>query len=609
MALLKRQDAATGATGKNLFYRGELSEISVSSLLLDAKEERLSGMLTLTQGTVRKVVHLHDGQLVYARSSLRKETLGELLLGKGLIQPAENLAALRHSRAHKVPYSEVLFRLGVMRQDRIAEEMTDGVRQRIETCLIWRNGSWMFIGDEGAADVVPTCQLETLEVIFSGLQRYFNMEETLLELAGKEQRPLELLHRCLVYRGAFVEAFGSTLLHAAAAGRTLGELMKTPSMEPEQAAVQISVLLHTDMARVRAVKGEPAAEVSEELRARHHRETAPVDLSDVALSSTEMFDPAEELDEAFFDEDLTPIVDPPDSEDTLLDFREDEPTPVVDTPILGGATQEVSEPVKVPQPEPALEVEPEPAAEPEPEADPEPEPEAEPEPEPEPAEEPKDSSPELRPQPDPGHVPELASELEGFGDPAPPPPAGTSWGLLALSFVLGVAAASAFFLIFRPCQTAAPTVSGSGIAPAAAAHREARVPAPDAGQAQVARVEPAAATRDAAVPETKAEPAPEAKAEPVPETKDAPAPETRAEPAPETRVEPAPASDQPPATAAGLVVAAAIKPCLEVNPTRTRLISASMSAAGRIRRVYVAKLPGKTPKGLHRCIKGNLQEP
>ena len=176
MAILKKQSTSSD---RNLFYRGELSETTVASLLLDALEERLSGTLTLIRGTVRKVIHLHHGRPVYARSSLRSETLGQMLVNKGLIQPEQHSAALEHSRQQKVPYSEVLFEQGVMKQERIQQEMTENVRQRIETCLHWRSGSWMFIGDEEVVSKVPHCPLETRDLVMDGFDTASGEDEDL----------------------------------------------------------------------------------------------------------------------------------------------------------------------------------------------------------------------------------------------------------------------------------------------------------------------------------------------------------------------------------------------------------------------------------------------
>ena len=300
MEILKNKDTAKGANGKDLFRRGDLSETPVAGLLLDALEERLTGTLTLTQGAVRKVIHLHQGCPVYARASLRRETPGLIL----------------------------------------EEEMTENVRQRIETCLIWRGGSWMFIGDEELNPSGPICPLDTLDVVFGGFKRYSSPREPLVKLAGRERDTLKLLPRCVKYREQFVVAFGASLLEAAAAGISIGALITTSGLQPGRGALQVSVLLLTGMAGIR---GDD-----------HPFDDEPTPIVDVpevnngsffADDPTPVVDPAEV--EPGFGDEPTPVVD---ADDDLFD---DEPTPIVDVSQLNAAPaedDEVTGPVVEPAP-------------------------------------------------------------------------------------------------------------------------------------------------------------------------------------------------------------------------------------------------------------------
>ena len=620
MAILKKQDTAEGAGDKNLFYRGELSETTVTSLLLDALEERLSGTLTLLQGTVRKVIHLHQGRLVHARSSLRRETFGQMLINKGLIQPAENAAALRHSRTHKTPYDVVLFKLGVMKQDSIDGEMTDNVRQIIENCLIWRSGSWMFIGDEEAHNKVPHCPLDTLNVVFHGFQRCFNEDEVLVPLMGKEGMTLKLLPRCVTYREPFVASFGSTLLSAAAAGLSLGGLMKLPNINPESAALQIAVLQHTGMAQVR---GEAMAlfdskeDLGDEFETRHSKHTVPVDLTEVAAASVEMFDPVEFEGEPLFADDPTPIVAPAEVEEP---FFADDPTPIVDPP-------EIDEPIFGDDPTPIVDP---PCLEAAPPAEHDESAESE-------EDSPADSDDQDLAEAEKTVEPEPTPPAAGATEPprgAPVVGRSPTWLMPLLTFVLGAATASAFFMVYAPAGTrstavqagrvrVSPRVTGEPAAQEKATERAAGKTAEVAGGKETAtpaeavgrKTEDADSGAMASAQAAKAAIArPEAAKAAVASPETAKPETAKAEAASPSDTPPAskggpaaaPPSKEPPAIAAGLTVAAAMRPCLSASPNRTHLISAHLSTKGRVNRAFVAKLPGAS-SAVTKCIKQKLR--
>ena len=563
MAILKKLDTAEGASDKNLFYRGELSETTVSSLLLDALEEGLSGTLTLSLETERKVIHLLQGRLVHVRSSQSRETLGQMLANKGLIDPVEYSAALRHSREHGIPYSEALIKLGLMESERVVEEMTDAVRRRVEACLSWRSGSWMFIGAEEVSDQVPQHPLDTVDLVFNGLKRHFREEAALAALADKKGKKLELLPRCITYRELFVTSFGSSLLEATAAGYSISELLKTP--KPGHAALQITVLLHTGMARVRGQVAPPVDSVDdlrEELQTRHARASTQ---SRVGAAAARIFDPTE-TDGPFLEDEPTPIVDPPEIDEPLFG---DEPTPIVDPP-------EIDEPLFVDEPTPIVD------------------------------------PPYLDQAPRPGQgegrgkASRTADSIADRLEPAPPPEADEDarvpasrpvagrypgWLVPLGTFLLGAATASAFFMLYSPHKTgtAGPPaeVSPRSTTPVKVTLRA----RPWAGK----EATPLDAGSTSVTPDSGARASAEARS-------------TTAEAGPGAGQAPTapPPGDQPPAMAAGLAVAAAVRPCLGDNPTATHLIAARLSAGGRVNRVFVARLRGSTRAEV-RCIRQKLK--
>ena len=231
-------------------------------LLLDAFERRATGSLTLHRSGARKVIHFLLGRPIFAQSSQREESIGPMLVRKGLLEPPEHEAATRHAKTKKLPYGGALVDLGLLTSLELNRQLQVNVREKVESSLFWRSGSWMFIDDEQVESKVPSLDpLDTVEVVFEGLRDNYDEQQVLAPLRGRERFVLELLDHGRAHAGRFAAIFGVELLDAAALGATVGFLFNTEGLTRHQAAIQINVLLVTGLARLRR-----ASEASQELK-------------------------------------------------------------------------------------------------------------------------------------------------------------------------------------------------------------------------------------------------------------------------------------------------------------------------------------------------------
>ena len=243
------------------FAKGSLSSTGLPSLILDALEEKLSGTITIKQGKMAKVIFFYKGHPVFAQSNLRRETLGQMLVRMGKLTAEDNQRAMALAKSRSVHYGSALQTLKLMDQETFGKELLSNVRDKIETALVWRQGTWLFQEDPQVASKVPRCGIDPVKLVLKGLKKLVMVEESVQRVSGKENQKFTLLPRFERYRDAFVATYGSLLVDVAVPGRTLNEMLMAMGSNPWDAIQQVDILLHANMAALH----ETTDELEEEL--------------------------------------------------------------------------------------------------------------------------------------------------------------------------------------------------------------------------------------------------------------------------------------------------------------------------------------------------------
>jgi CheY-like chemotaxis protein/tetratricopeptide (TPR) repeat protein len=258
---------AAGASPKSPI-KGSLVDRSVPMLLLDLFEAQASGTLDLRRGKVRKLIHVMAGHPIFVQSNQRAETLGQMLVRRGLLTPQQNTAALELAKREHIKYGEALVRLGLMAEGQVMGELLAQTRAKIDACLRWRSGSYGFSDDPAIGSKVPRCVIDPVEAVVEGLRRTPDVEEAFAHLAACGARPIAALPRLTLYRDRFAAAFGTRVLDAIASPRSDGRgssaagpaaaeplsvaevIQKTGALQ--DAVLQLDVLLQAGMIELAA---------------------------------------------------------------------------------------------------------------------------------------------------------------------------------------------------------------------------------------------------------------------------------------------------------------------------------------------------------------------
>jgi DNA-binding response OmpR family regulator/tetratricopeptide (TPR) repeat protein len=207
--------------------RGDLSKTSLPHLLFRGLEKRFTGILALQRGKVQKEIYILSGHPIFVESNIRAETLGQLLLKRGGITPAEHERVLGNLQRKGNRYGESLVELNIMKEEQVLLELAAQTRYKIEVCLVWRDGSWQMIEDSSSCNNVPRCTVNPESLVFEGLKRRLHAEEAVGRMMSAASSSLELLARFRNYRGSYEKVFGLDVTHRLQDGpQPVGSLMQ-----------------------------------------------------------------------------------------------------------------------------------------------------------------------------------------------------------------------------------------------------------------------------------------------------------------------------------------------------------------------------------------------
>ena len=161
---------------------GRLEDIELPELIQFLASNRKTGRLTLSRRDGHGVVLLRLGRILYAASNSVRETLGHLLVGRGLISESTLMEALeqQHWGQEGKRLGEILLEMGKLEEGALEDVMKDQTRAVIQELFGWTAGFFKFesldIPDRGDVEVDARDFL---------LMKGVNTDEVLLEAARR----------------------------------------------------------------------------------------------------------------------------------------------------------------------------------------------------------------------------------------------------------------------------------------------------------------------------------------------------------------------------------------------------------------------------------------
>ncbi len=146
--------------------------------LLSLQHTRASGALRVDAEGVLTVVYVRDGQPVFVEGGLPADSLGRLLVQRGMISESE-LALVEEQRMlmqGRLRFGEVARRMAVLEPEALKAALHAQVRQKLARCLHWERSQHVFVPQDHGYTRGEDSILQIEPVLYAGITRHYPLE-------------------------------------------------------------------------------------------------------------------------------------------------------------------------------------------------------------------------------------------------------------------------------------------------------------------------------------------------------------------------------------------------------------------------------------------------
>ena len=150
--------------------KGDLAEGVIPALLQELYVGRRSGTIQFARGSERQSVRLRHGHIVNAQSNVPEDRLGEMLVRRGLLSPADLTRATEVVVKEHKRLGQVLLELGLMDQSGLEDAIPLHVHEMLSRLFTWGEGTYEFVEETDETGEELTLKLSTAELILEAVQ-------------------------------------------------------------------------------------------------------------------------------------------------------------------------------------------------------------------------------------------------------------------------------------------------------------------------------------------------------------------------------------------------------------------------------------------------------
>lgn len=156
-------------------FRGDLSNTPLPEVLQTVHHYRVPGVLLVRRDAVEKKIYIWNGDVIFASSNDREDSLGNVLLRAGKLTPAqyeESVARLIESRASQETrrHGAVLVDMGLLTPEELFASVTRQVRDILYSVFNWEEGEVSFSVGRYRTDEIIQLEVPTRQAILAGVR-------------------------------------------------------------------------------------------------------------------------------------------------------------------------------------------------------------------------------------------------------------------------------------------------------------------------------------------------------------------------------------------------------------------------------------------------------
>jgi hypothetical protein len=155
-------------------YTGDLAQEPLPEVLRTIHFYRVPGVLTVESGTVTKRVYILGGNIIFATSTDRAESLGQYLKKSAVISSGElnaSVGRLDLAEGQGRRHGELLVEMGILTNEQLRQIVTEQVKALLYAAFSWEQGSVTFEVGRFRTDELIRLDVPTPQAIVDGIRR------------------------------------------------------------------------------------------------------------------------------------------------------------------------------------------------------------------------------------------------------------------------------------------------------------------------------------------------------------------------------------------------------------------------------------------------------
>lgn len=213
-------------------FRGDLESDSLPEVLATIHRHGVPGVLECARHDVTKCVFFATGDIIFATSTDRSESLGESLLRDGLITADElRLSSDELKRTPGRRHGTVLVQMGYLEPHQLGATVRGQVQSIVWSLFPWTSGTVTFRVGSFRQDEVYKIQIPTPRAILEGCRFLSDPKEVTARLGGRSA-VLRAVRRPRHLDGLELEDHEQQLLELVDGSKTLYELCEAGPLGP-----------------------------------------------------------------------------------------------------------------------------------------------------------------------------------------------------------------------------------------------------------------------------------------------------------------------------------------------------------------------------------------
>jgi hypothetical protein len=213
-------------------FRGSLAETTLPEMLVTVHRYGVPGVMELSRPSEAKRIFFCEGDVIFATSSDREESLGDYLLSQGTITKAQyEVSSAELVRSPGKRHGSILVQMGFISQEELGAAVREQVQSILWNVFNWEDGTVNFRVGQFRDDEVYKIKIPTPRVVLSGCKRITDTRLVMNRL-GSRRTVFQQLPRPSHLKDFHLDSTEQQLLDMVDGKRKLQELCEKGPLSP-----------------------------------------------------------------------------------------------------------------------------------------------------------------------------------------------------------------------------------------------------------------------------------------------------------------------------------------------------------------------------------------